>query len=197
MLKLHEMSWRHVVLFALGFAWLALAHANGTPTIEVIGGGALVVLGEALRIWATGHIRKNEVLTLGGPYRYVRDPMYIGSFLVTTGFMLAGHQIAIMLLFWLMYFGHYMPRKRSKECARLLQIFGQPYADYMASVRSLIPRLTPYKGGAPSRFSWRLCIENNEDGIALLLVTAAALLCIKSFVLKVTLPLPPCLSPWF
>ena len=197
MLGLSEMSWRHIVLFALVLAWVIFARAHGTPPSVVVAGGVLVMLGEALRIWATGHIRKNKVLTLGGPYRYVRDPMYIGSLLIGTGFTLAGRQFALLLIFWLIYFVYYIPRKRRIECERLLRLFGDAYANYMAAVRSLIPRLTPYRGAEQSKFSWRQSVDNHEPGIILILVTAAAVLCVKSVWLRAEIPLPAWLSPWF
>jgi len=47
----------------------------------------LVVLGEALRTWAAGHLLKDERLTVGGPYAFVRDPLYLGSLLSALGFL--------------------------------------------------------------------------------------------------------------
>jgi hypothetical protein len=96
--------------------------------------------------------------------------MYIGSLLIGTGFTLAGHQFALLLIFWLIYFVFHIPRKRRIECERLLRLFGAPYADYMANVRSLIPRLTPYQGAEQSKFSWRQCVDNHEPGIILILL---------------------------
>jgi hypothetical protein len=32
-----------------------------------------------LRIWASGHLVKNKVLTVTGPYAYVKNPLYIGT----------------------------------------------------------------------------------------------------------------------
>ena len=195
MLGLREMSWRHIALFSLAVAWVIFAHPDENPWVDVLAGGALIVLGEALRIWATGHLRKNEVLTLGGPYRYVRDPMYIGSLLIVTGFMLVGDQHALIVIFWLVFFAYYIPRKRHIECSRLLEKFGTAYADYMGAVRSMIPRLKPYQGAEQSRFAWRQCFANNEHGIIMLLVGAAMILCVKYTLFhNHGLPMPPPLS---
>ena len=35
-------------------------------------------LGEALRIWAAGHLEKSREVTSSGPYRYTRHPLYLG-----------------------------------------------------------------------------------------------------------------------
>ena len=37
-------------------------------------------LGFIIRAWATGHIRKNDELTVSGPYALTRNPLYLGSF---------------------------------------------------------------------------------------------------------------------
>jgi protein-S-isoprenylcysteine O-methyltransferase Ste14 len=49
-------------------------------------GGLLVCLGLALRSWAVGVLRKDRELTTTGPYRLIRNPLYVGSFLMMFGF---------------------------------------------------------------------------------------------------------------
>jgi len=39
-------------------------------------GMALILLGEGIRIWAAGHLQKNEILTVTGPYAYVKIPLH-------------------------------------------------------------------------------------------------------------------------
>jgi protein-S-isoprenylcysteine O-methyltransferase Ste14 len=48
-------------------------------------GMILILLGESIRIWAAGHLQKNEVLTVTGPYAYVKNPLYIGSIFIRQG----------------------------------------------------------------------------------------------------------------
>ncbi len=49
-------------------------------------GGLLVVGGLALRSWSAGILRKNAELTMAGPYGLIRNPLYVGSFLMMFGF---------------------------------------------------------------------------------------------------------------
>ena len=56
---------------------------------SLLGGLALGLLGEALRIWASGHIEKTRVLATGGPYAHTRNPLYMGSTLMAAGIALA------------------------------------------------------------------------------------------------------------
>jgi len=52
-----------------------------------VAGGLLVLSGLALRSWAVGILRKDAELTTTGPYRLIRNPLYVGSFLMMFGFI--------------------------------------------------------------------------------------------------------------
>ena len=45
--------------------------------------------GEALRLWASGHIEKTKRLATGGPYAHSRNPLYVGSLLIALGVAVA------------------------------------------------------------------------------------------------------------
>lgn len=49
-------------------------------------GGLLVLTGLAMRSWAAGILHKNAELTMIGPYQLIRNPLYLGSFLMMFGF---------------------------------------------------------------------------------------------------------------
>ena len=73
-----------------------------------------------------------------GPYRYVRNPIYIGGWLVLIGFGLYEHSTS-MLLFsfaWLliMHFFVLLVEEHGLE-----ERFGQPYLEYKKSVRRWLP----------------------------------------------------------
>ena len=67
---------------------IVIALARPRPW-SLLGGLALGLLGEALRIWASGHIEKTRVLATGGPYAHTRNPLYLGSTLMAAGIALA------------------------------------------------------------------------------------------------------------
>jgi protein-S-isoprenylcysteine O-methyltransferase Ste14 len=80
-----------------------------------------------------------------GPYRYVRNPMYIGAWTVLSGFGLYLHSLSILLmalaallLAHLFVIFHEEPTLRVK--------FGAPYVSYCTSVSRWIP-----KGARPKR----------------------------------------------
>ena len=60
----------------LGYLAGALAVVFARPTPASIAAGlALAVVGEALRLWASGHIEKTRRLATGGPYAHTRNPL--------------------------------------------------------------------------------------------------------------------------
>jgi len=78
-----------------------------------------------------------ERLVTGGPYRYCRNPMYLGHLIFLAGLALAlGSWLATAVLV-----GHaiwFQRRVRSDE-NRLALLFGDPYRDYCARVKRWIP----------------------------------------------------------
>jgi protein-S-isoprenylcysteine O-methyltransferase Ste14 len=139
-------------------------------------GLAVVVAGEGARVWAAGHLARNERLATGGPYAYTRNPMYLGRMLLIIGFSAlvwgpAG--IGLLVIGLAYFFLFYMPRKEMKEPERLEEIFGEEYRDYRRSVPALLPRFTPY-AKASGRWSWEAFLGNREQ-LMMLFVTACAL----------------------
>jgi protein-S-isoprenylcysteine O-methyltransferase Ste14 len=49
-------------------------------------GLSLVLLGVLIRSWAAGVLHKTWELTTTGPYSIIRNPLYVGSFLIMTGY---------------------------------------------------------------------------------------------------------------
>lgn len=179
MMKPWEYSWRHLVLLPLAVAWFIAANPRQVAAPVLVISAILFVTGELIRIWATGHLRKDEVLTVSGPYLYVRNPMYLGTLLIVTGLMLAASQRVLMGIFLAFFCIYYMPRKQRREGQRLLKKYGMDYARYVVSVNSLVPSLKPYESGNRNRFSLRQVIRNNEHQTALSLMIAVAALLVK------------------
>ena len=62
-------------------------------------GVTLVVAGLALRSWAVGILKKDAELATQGPYRLIRNPLYVGSFLMMFGFCaLVGNAFNLLVL---------------------------------------------------------------------------------------------------
>jgi hypothetical protein len=83
----------------LGFLTGLLCFWFADPNLRSLIAGALVALpGEALRIWAAGHIDKGREITRSGPYRFVRHPLYLGSSIMAAGFCIAAWSLIVAAL---------------------------------------------------------------------------------------------------
>lgn len=142
-------------------------------------GAALAAFGIFWRVWGCGHLEKNLVLVTTGPYAYVKNPLYLGSFLVAVGGLLAAGSpdgrgvwvwIALVPVFAAMFFFSYMPRKKSVEGDRLARKFGEAFERFDQEVPDFIPRLTPYRSGDTRRWSLERFLGNHEIGMDLLIV---------------------------
>ena len=70
----------------LGLVVGAAAFWLARPTLDTVAAGALIAaLGEALRIWAAGHLHKSREVTSSGPYRWLGHPLYVGSSIMGVG----------------------------------------------------------------------------------------------------------------
>ena len=163
---------RRVPLF-IG-ALLLLIFAKPNPPGMIVG-IILILLGEAIRIWAAGHLQKNEALTVTGPYAYVKNPLYIGSILITTGFCILADNVYILALATFMFCFHYIPYKKRVEGDRLRRIFGSRFEDYDQKVPDYLPRRRPY---SKEKVSWQFknFIENSEEGILFLNIVGILLI---------------------
>ncbi len=111
----------------------------------------LVVIGQGIRLWASGCIvkyRGEELqalrLTTWGPYSIIRNPLYIGNGLIGLGWSLIAGWSAVILfivLFGLMYNYFIVPSEESF----LENKFGERYINYKNRTGRFIPRGFPGK----------------------------------------------------
>jgi protein-S-isoprenylcysteine O-methyltransferase Ste14 len=155
-------------LLAAAFLWFS------APTTATLAWGLpLSVLGLFVRAWAAGHLAKNQDLATSGPYRFVRNPLYIGTLLVAAGLVLASRQFGLAVLFALVFFGIYLPVIELEE-QHLREIFPD-YAAYAQRVPTLLPAWRPRQTVA--HFRWSLYLKNQEyQALAGFLAGAAVLI---------------------
>ena len=115
-------------------------------------GVILALLGETIRLWANGyvgHVKVNQTqkergdakigqLITGGPYAYVRHPLYLGTFLIGAGFCVIVGNIwlaVVALIFFLLVYQWRM----GKEEMVLLDEWDKVFERYRFSVPRWIP----------------------------------------------------------
>ncbi|MFQ5518808.1 MAG: methyltransferase family protein [Mariprofundus sp.] len=140
----------------MGAAILLLAK----PTITSWMLGFLIVaIGEGLRIWASGHIHKSAEVTHTGPYAMCRHPLYLGHYIVATGFCVAGDSMLAFIVVSISFFIIYVPTWKNEE-KNLIELFGDTYRDFMAITPALLPRWnSKVRGGS---FSLALVKQHRE-----------------------------------
>jgi protein-S-isoprenylcysteine O-methyltransferase Ste14 len=157
--------------------WLAgvLVLVLARPTAgSLLGGLPLAIVGEALRIWASGHIEKTRCLATGGPYAHSRNPLYLGSMFLALGVAAASASPWVVLAVAAYFLAFYPPVMR-EEADFLARTFPEAYAAWAGAVPAFWPRLVP-AGPRRSRFEWSRVRANREWRTALALLPVAALL---------------------
>lgn len=175
---------RKFIVFITALGILALAKPE--PVLFGIGLG-LAAAGEALRLWGCGHLRKNQDVIMSGPFAYVKNPLYVGTFLIACGFCLMASNpgepsryilYVVLPLFIVVFFFYYFPYKVQVEGDRLRRRFGEKFDEYDKNVPNFFPRLTPY-GGSKLRWDHSLLFENSEHGILFIVLAGSALIATK------------------
>jgi protein-S-isoprenylcysteine O-methyltransferase Ste14 len=168
-------------IFGLGFAcswidrqsagqslagWLVAAGLPSSGTVSrhvaFAVGAALVTAGAALRTWATAYLNVDTMmdarlhtqrLIIVGPYRFVRNPLYLGNFLVAAGIGLWASRTGFVVLMVGLFI--FVRRLILREEAHLADEHGDTFRQFLA-----VPRLWPTwrravpASSAPPRPHW-------------------------------------------
>ncbi len=144
--------------------WLAGAgspHIGAYTRAILVFGTALAVAAALLRSWAAAYLRSAVVhdakmhvnqLTADGPYRYVRNPLYLGTILLAVGVgtMAGRFGFAVIAV------GNAVIACRLilREEAELLASQGESYREYFSAVPRLIPALHARVPSGKARPDW-------------------------------------------
>jgi protein-S-isoprenylcysteine O-methyltransferase Ste14 len=149
-------------------------------------GLTIVAGGLGIRLWAVrqiGTISRTRAGRLGplitsGPYALVRNPLYVGNWLIWTGFAVASGLLWMVPVAWLIFFLQYSAIAAWEE-SRLRETYGADYEAYARDVPRWIPRLRrsrPRPSVTP--FVWSE-VTFSERGTLLAAAAMTALLLIK------------------
>ena len=151
--------------FVLAIATIVLAR----PTWPAWRVGLLVaVCGEAIRIWAAGHLEKSREVTRSGPYRWTAHPLYVGSVVLASGVVIASRS-AVVAVLTALYLGSTITAAIRTEEAFLRRRFGERYDLYRRAEGEPMVR----------RFSIERAIRNREYRAVIGLAIGFALLALE------------------
>ncbi len=104
----------------------------------------LFLTGQFLRIIGRAYKIEDSVkgiaLVKEGPYAAVRNPMYLGSFLMGLAFTFLLGNFWVALAFMVIFFARFLPQVRLEEKI-LLEKFGKTYQEYLLAVPRFMPKI--------------------------------------------------------
>jgi protein-S-isoprenylcysteine O-methyltransferase Ste14 len=154
----------------IGFVSAVVVLWVAHPTSRSLAIGTIVAaVGEALRVWAAGHLEKGREVTVSGPYAFTRHPLYVGSTVIGIGLAIGSASVFAGVLV-LAYLAITLSAAIRTEEAHLTEKFGAAYPEYRAG-----------RGASAAReFSFARAMRNREYRAVAGLVIAVAVLAAKA-----------------
>jgi protein-S-isoprenylcysteine O-methyltransferase Ste14 len=154
---------------ALGFVGGVVTLVIARPTWASWRTGlAIAIAGEAVRIWAAGHLEKSREVTRSGPYRWTSHPLYLGSSIMALGVIVAARNVVVGVL-TACYMAATITAAIRTEEAFLRRTFGPAYDKYKRSEGPTAQR----------RFSLARALRNREYRAVLGLALGFGILALK------------------
>ena len=162
----------------LGFVFGAIVWWSAHPTPGTLAVGAMVAsAGEAIRMWAAGHLNKSREVTSSGPYRWCAHPLYVGSSVMGVGLAIASGGVLVAVLIAIYLVTTLTAAVRSEE-AFLRRTFGDEYVRYRQGDPPGIR--TRDEASVRRRFSVTQAIANREYRALIGFLVAVLLLALKA-----------------
>jgi protein-S-isoprenylcysteine O-methyltransferase Ste14 len=115
----------------------------------------LMVIGAAITAWSVFSFHKSRgtpvpvnpppVLIVSGPYKYARNPMLMGVFLLMFGLGFAMHSLSLTLVFTPLYILAHAWELKQIEEPELIKRFGNEFLTYRRLTPMFFPGIQPKK----------------------------------------------------
>jgi protein-S-isoprenylcysteine O-methyltransferase Ste14 len=153
----------------LGFLTAIVTLFAAAPTLRSMAlGFGIALVGEAIRVWAAGHLEKSREVTRSGPYRFMRHPLYVGSSVMAVGIVIAANSVLVAVVA-AVYMTSTLAAAVQTEEAFLRRTFGDTYDRYAQSTAEPMRRT----------FSLERAMRNREYRAVLGLLGGFLLLALK------------------
>jgi protein-S-isoprenylcysteine O-methyltransferase Ste14 len=181
-----QRSWLPV---PLGLAVVVFRTGQVPGLWPVAAGVTLVVVGQLMRLWAVRHIgtisrtrtsTRQGPLIMSGPFRMVRNPLYLGNWMIWTGLVLASRLLWMLPIAWAVFALQYGTMVIWEE-ARLRSMFGRQYDRYARDVPRWLPWRPNDLAPLPTRYPWR-AVAFSERGTVMAIMLVASLLAVKALI---------------
>ena len=168
------LEWLALELSRLGVTTFTVA----TPLVILVG-SLIAALGAVLRIWGTAYLGSATMLSAemqaggvmaAGPYRYVRNPLYLGTWFMTLA--MAFVMPPTGALFAMVLVTAFQLRLILGEEGFLSGKLGDPYKTYLNAVPRLFPRLRSNLPQSNAEPNWGLAILSEITPIGVFVTLA-------------------------
>jgi protein-S-isoprenylcysteine O-methyltransferase Ste14 len=158
--RFSTLAWLALQISRMGIASFSVA----TPIVIVLG-SLIAALGAVLRIWGAAYLGYSTVhhglmqsgsLMADGPYRYIRNPLYLGGWCMMIALSLTMPPSGALLTVALT--GFFYLRLILGEEAFLTAQLGEPYQHYRRTVPRIIPRLRASLPSAGHKPHWLVAL---------------------------------------
>jgi len=151
----------------------------GDDVLDFIG-FAILIKGILLRMAARGHKKvhsqQGKGLVMTGLYAYMRNPMYLGSFMIGTGYAVMVWPWWSLPIFAFLFYLRFN-RQMVKEEEYLGKHFGAAYKNYCQKVPRMFPRLKSWiTMNVKKTFPWNELWNTKEKGMLVGLPVLAVIL---------------------
>ena len=145
------------ILLLILYVWIFPPYLSERTWLDTLFDGvglSFLIVGEFFRIWAVSHAGKSTrsrrlkapVLVTTGPYAVVRNPIYLGNFLIGLGMVVFAEAIFLTPLFLILFVLQYRAIVAQEECF-LEEKFGEEFRRYCTLVPKWMPRVQPITRG--------------------------------------------------
>jgi len=151
-------TWQWLASWPARWGWMNFSAATNSVLVLGI---VFALAGAALRTWGAAYLGADVVqagtmhgdrIMAVGPYRYVRNPLYLGTFLHTLALVLLMQPSGA--LFVVVMIGVLQLRLIGAEEAFLSVKLGEPYKTYCAAVPRIVPALQPRVAESAAKPAW-------------------------------------------
>jgi protein-S-isoprenylcysteine O-methyltransferase Ste14 len=134
-------------------------------------GYLFLLSGLSVRIWSIFYIggRKSHTLVTEGPYSLCRNPLYVGTFLLTIGVGLCFENILMLAAVILILVPIHLLTAKLEE-RHLLELFPEAYPEYAQRVPHFLPRFSNYHTAETITVNVRVIRRIAVDTVGVLLL---------------------------
>lgn len=169
---------RYFSVTALTICIVLKLHLKGTTSTQLILAGVIIAgAGIVFRMHTASYLFGRHIeteigasfLCSSGPFAYIRNPLYLGNFIVGIGMAVSLNEwygYAIFLFQYTLVYSFLIPY----EERYLLDKFGYVYTDYSTQVRRFLPRLRGYKGHSKVIPKYKLGVLSEKYHVMILVL---------------------------